>query len=297
MGEPRLVETADPEEAFTALSDATRVAIVRELWNADADSVSFSELRSAVGVRDSGQFNYHLDELVDRFVRATDDGYELTLAGQHVVGAIHAGAFTMSGRMDPIDLPDSCPACGGDRTFRYEDEHVRIDCDSCDAGLNGGVPPGVFAGYDRGDAPAVTARYMRTLVQHVGNGFCWYCDGRARPTVYEVGEGEDLSAETAALFEGLPMVRYDCERCGAEVTGDVGTSLLDHPAVVAFYYDHGRNVREHPFWDFTALNTDRARIVEHDPLRARVTYPVDDDALTLTVDEELAVLDTERSDG
>ena len=53
MDETRLVETADPEEAFAALSDGTRVEILRVLWDAD-DPLPFSELREAVGVWDLG---------------------------------------------------------------------------------------------------------------------------------------------------------------------------------------------------------------------------------------------------
>ncbi|MEF8884798.1 MAG: helix-turn-helix domain-containing protein, partial [Haloarculaceae archaeon] len=94
MDEPRPVETRDPDEAFAALADDTRVDILRALWSDEDQRATFSELREAVGMRDSGQFNYHLDKLVGRFVRKTDDGYELTLAGLYVNGAIEAGAIS-----------------------------------------------------------------------------------------------------------------------------------------------------------------------------------------------------------
>ena len=38
------------------------------------DPRTFSELREAVGMRDSGQFNYHLDKLLGTFVRVTEEG-------------------------------------------------------------------------------------------------------------------------------------------------------------------------------------------------------------------------------
>jgi DNA-binding transcriptional ArsR family regulator len=298
MSDQRLVDAVDPEAAFGVLADATRVDILRALWDAE-DPMAFSALREAVGVRDSGQFNYHLDKLVDRFVAKGEDGYELTLAGRHVVGAIHAGAYTMDGEMDPITLDRPCSACGGTRTFRYEDEAVEIDCDTCEMSVEGGVSPGVFAAYERGDAPSVTARYMRTIFQHVDNGFCWHCEGRVTPSVVEavdddVDPEELAEADPEGRYADFPMVEYDCGQCGATVTGDLGGALLDQPPVVAFHYDHGIDVRDRPFWDFSALTNERAWIRERDPLRAVVTYPADDEELALVVDDSLDVLDVER---
>lgn len=80
----------------------------------------FSELRGAVEMAAAGQFNYYLDTLVGRFVTKTDDGYELTVAGMAVNGAIHAGAYTIVGSMEPLMLEVPCPACGGERTVTYD---------------------------------------------------------------------------------------------------------------------------------------------------------------------------------
>lgn len=295
MDETRLVETTDPEEAFAALADATRVDILRALWDAECPR-TFSELRTAVGMSDSGQFNYHLEQLLGRFVRKTDDGYELAFAGKQVNGAIHAGAFTMEGAVDPIELDDPCPACGGERTFHYEDEHVRIECADCDVYATAGVPPGAFAGYDVDSYPAVAARYFRTLVQQVATGFCWDCKGPVDATVVPVAETADLDEDedVPPAFEKLPFARFDCQRCGAETTSDLGTALIHHPAVAGFHYDRGVDVRDHPFWAFSALSTDLAAVSDRDPLRARVSYDVDGATLRLVVDGDFEVIETER---
>jgi len=71
-------------ETFSLLSDETRVRILVALSQAADDPVSFSDLRSRVGVDDSGQFNYHLDRLCERLVTKTDDGYLLTDSGEAV---------------------------------------------------------------------------------------------------------------------------------------------------------------------------------------------------------------------
>jgi DNA-binding transcriptional ArsR family regulator len=81
----------DLSGVFELLSDETRLGIVRELAAVNADettgnSRSFSELRTRVGTRDSGQFNYHLGRLRGSLVEKTAAGYELTELGL-VVGA------------------------------------------------------------------------------------------------------------------------------------------------------------------------------------------------------------------
>lgn len=66
--------TAD--DAFSVLGSDTRIGILQALGNAQ-DPRSFSELRTAVGIVDSDQFNYHLDKLKSRIVAQTDAGFRL----------------------------------------------------------------------------------------------------------------------------------------------------------------------------------------------------------------------------
>jgi DNA-binding transcriptional ArsR family regulator len=290
------IETTDPEDAFAALADETRVAILRALWEADGQALSFSDLRDAVGMRDSGQFNYHLDKLTGRFVTETGEGYALTLAGRKINGAVDGGAYTMTGSFDPLEVPEACPSCGGDRRLRYEDETVTVECDSCAMHATAGVPPAVFAGYDRAEVPAVADRYFRTIYGQLAEGFCWYCEGRLDPSVVA---GASLVDDPAVLdeypewYDELPLVAYRCRRCGADPVADLGTALADHPAVVSFYYDRGVDIRERPQWELVAWDPDRARIRERDPLRAAVTYTADGDDLTLVVDGDCEVVAAE----
>ncbi|MFD1647492.1 DUF7347 domain-containing protein [Haloarchaeobius litoreus] len=90
----------DLSGVFELLSNDTRLGIVRELSVANADettdgSLSFSELRTRVGTRDSGQFNYHLGRLRGSLVEKTAAGYELTELGL-VVGATVLDAAAVS---------------------------------------------------------------------------------------------------------------------------------------------------------------------------------------------------------
>jgi DNA-binding transcriptional ArsR family regulator len=294
MSERRPVETVDPEDAFAALADDTRVDILRALWDTEEQRATFSELREAVGMRDSGQFNYHLDKLVGRFVRKTDDGYELTLAGMSVNGAIEAGAYTMDGQLDPVDLEEPCPVCGGDRTFSYEDEEALVTCADCSFGLGAPVPPGVFVDCTPEEAPDVASRYFRAIVRQVADGFCWHCEGPVALSVQPLATTGD--GDPPADVADVPIARFECERCGNVITSDLGSAFVDHPAVAGFYFDRGVDVREHPFETFDTLVPDRSEIRERDPFRASVTFPADGETVTLVVDGDGEVVAVERSD-
>ncbi|MFC5971409.1 ArsR/SmtB family transcription factor [Halomarina salina] len=281
-------DSDDPAEAFSALSDPKRVTILRTLWKADGP-MGFSELREAVGMRDSGQFNYHLGKLRDRFVVDGDEGYQLSVAGRRVVGALLSGAYTGDESAVSSPLGQPCPSCGGEVTFRYEDDRVWFDCEDCELTATNTIPPGAFAGYDTATYPEVAQRYLRTRIQHLSSGFCTTCEGRVRISVRRVG---DIWPEEAGSLDDLPFVVYDCERCGDRATTDLGLALIDRSAVIAFYHDHGVDVRERPLWSFVSLHD--SAVDSADPFRASATFREGDGALTLTVDDELTVRGVEH---
>ncbi|MFB6095368.1 MAG: hypothetical protein ABEJ71_02810 [Halodesulfurarchaeum sp.] len=100
--------------AFELLSDETRIRIIRELYRCGEGQrgpegrdgaggpelgdghLPFSTLKERVGVRDSGQFNYHLARLKGVYVRQTAHGYELSPEGRAV-----ARLFLESGSLEP----------------------------------------------------------------------------------------------------------------------------------------------------------------------------------------------------
>ena len=94
--------------ALSALAHETRADILRALADAD-EPLAFTELKSRVDVADPGQFNYHLGELRDHFVREGHDGYTLTYRGKSLVVAGTSGVT-----VDEPAVEDSsgCPVCG-----------------------------------------------------------------------------------------------------------------------------------------------------------------------------------------
>lgn len=67
---------------FDLLGDKTRLRIVESLLEADPEPLRFSEIRSRVGARDPGRFNYHLNRLRGSLVEQRDEGYVLTREGR-----------------------------------------------------------------------------------------------------------------------------------------------------------------------------------------------------------------------
>jgi|APHM01.1.fsa_nt_gi hypothetical protein len=293
MDRPQFVAQTEPSAAFDLLSDDTRVAILRALWTG-ACPMTFSELRGAVGVADSGQFNYHLNKLVGQFVSKGDAGYELTTAGSRINGAIEAGSYTTDGVMDPIPLEQPCPACGGARTFRYKDDTAQVECDSCALKIRYPVPPSVFADCNRKTIPTVAGEYLRMILDQLASGFCSLCEGPVDQTVCQFSESA-IGAEDVADSRQDPdqavIVQYECLQCGAQPASILGLDLLAHPAVVSFYYDRGVDLRKRSFWQLSALDPGTTQLRGTQPFRAEQTYTVAGDELTMVVDDEMTVID------
>ena len=292
MDGAHIVETADPEEAFSTLADATRIEILRALWEADGQTASFSDLREAVGVRDSGKFNYHLGKLTGRFVEKSDEGYTLRTAGQNIVGSLLAGSYTVEAAIDPIELEESCPLCSGALTFDYVDERGAIDCESCPFTTSFPIPPGSFADCPVEQFPQVADRYLKTLLIQSRNGFCAACEGRVDP---RIGTFDELaSIDSPPEFDENVLVVYDCDRCGAGTQVNLATIMLEHPVVAGFHYEYGIDVTTIPVWRLGTVDEEPESVLLEDGSLASVTYAVDDGRIAVTVDESLEVVDVDR---
>jgi len=120
-----------PDNAFAVLGNETRMEILQTLGKADG-ALSFSELRDRVGMRDSGQFNYHLDKLVEHFVRQIDGGYDLRQAGRRVIEAVLSGAVTDAPVVERTPIDHSCHYCGASSIeVNYREEKVGTYCPEC----------------------------------------------------------------------------------------------------------------------------------------------------------------------
>ncbi|WP_459193394.1 DUF7351 domain-containing protein [Halosimplex sp. J119] len=276
----------DPAEAFGVVANETRLDILEALWRADERPVSFSELHDAVEMRDSAQFNYHLQQLTDQFVAKGEDGYDLRHAGAQVVRAIRAGTFTRQPDVDTFGVEGACTRCGGGLEAGYADEQFRIDCVDC--GKSHGeyeFPPGGLV--DRTDAEIATAFDERVRHLHclAADGVCPSCAGRIHT---EIVRGGDCCLDVSLRVEHV------CERCRNELCSPVGLVLLDESIVSAFYEDHGIDLSDRPYWTLPWCVDDEYTSVESvDPWRVTVDIVLAEDHLTVTLDGDLDVVDTD----
>lgn len=308
-------EGFDAAEAFALLGDSTRVTILEALAGSAEDPLSFAALRERVGVEDSGRFNYHLGKLVDTFVEKTDEGYRLTFAGSRVVGAVYEGTYAEGDAIDPVELDADCPDCGGTLELSYADERVTIACGACNEPVGAfGFPPGAIAGREPEELPRLLTRHMETLLDRLRAGFCTNCSGPVTPE-FEAGDGTDDgedgspdSSEGGAAGEagedepgeagddGVAIV-FECDRCHARADTSLSSMLLTEPAVVAFHYDHGIDVRDALPWALPWMRESTAEQVAESPPRYALAGSLDGETLRVVVDEELQVVTAERTAG
>lgn len=276
--------TLPPTEAFRLLSDGTRLQTLQGLVElADeagygSEPVSFSELHGQVDTDDSAHFNYHLQELRDRFVESTDGGYRPRYPARKVVRAIKAGTFTERAALADGPVDGTCPQCGdADLRASYADERLAIRCGACETGLTAnGFPPGGFADRSLDDVLHAFDRLVRHRVSFAADGVCPECTATMDGHVTT-----DVPTEWG--YEALPA--FDCTRCDFSVLPSFGMLLLDHPDVVSFHREQGVDLREPPFWALALCVSDRFTTVEsRDPWRVTVRVPGDDADLVATVE-------------
>ena len=280
-------ECLSPAEAFAVVGNETRLAILEALWTAERPA-AFSDLRRRVGMRDSAQFNYHLDKLVGQFVRKTEEGYEFRQAGRAVIRSVLAGTLNQSPELEPFPVEGTCVDCGSGLQARYEDEHFHIECSECGRPHGGyPFPPGGLEDRTREEALDAFNQRARHLSCLSKDGVCPECNGRMETSVRYATEGDAMGLEI--------RVDYECERCHLTTSSSTGLALLDDAEVVSFYRDHGVDLNDVPFWTLDWCVTDEhTEVASEDPWRLRVTIELDGEELVATLDGDFAVVSTER---
>ncbi|WP_135536194.1 ArsR/SmtB family transcription factor [Halostella pelagica] len=293
-----------PAEAFSVIGNETRLEILEALWTAEERPVSFSDLRKRVGMRDSAQFNYHLDKLRGQFVRKTEDGYGFRHAGWAVIHAVQAGSINEHPRIEPFGVEGDCVDCGAGLQASYDDERIVVDCEECGRiHANYPFPPGGLDDRTTGEVMAAFNQRVRHLHCLMADGVCPECSGTVETTV----------ERDPATLELDVAVRHECQRCRHQLTTSIGQVLLDHAEIVSFYRDHGIDLNQVPFWTLAWCTDDEyTTVISEDPWRIRLDVPVKCDeegpassrdapssgsgeTLSLTVDDDLTVTEVERT--
>lgn len=274
-------------DAFDRLSDPVRVDMLRELWlEGRHDPVPYAELQAAVGVRDSGRFNYHLTQLTDVFVEKTDEGYSLTSAGLAVVDVVQSGTVAPTVDAGPVTLDSDCPRCETAFEATYEDGLFEVRCSDC--GLLGSkfvFPPRGVEVRDPTAAARAHAIDAHSRSRRAAQGLCPYCGGRTTTQLRRTPSRPDQAV----------VVRHECRDCEGGVNATVGSHAHHQPATVAFCHEHGVDPRG-PSWEYDwCVNPDAVAVVSESPLRVAVTVELGGEELRVTFDESGSVVDEERA--
>lgn len=282
-------------DAFQLLANETRLEILYALWNAPDWTatgtnrsairsptrsqgllVTFTELKDAVGMRDSGGFQYHLNALDGTFIRKTDDGYT-HLAGAIALYRAMLGSVTGPDAIDEIPLNHPCPTCESTLELRYDNQVFYAHCPDC--GETVASAPFLPAGLeDRSDDDRIEAfdKWTKQLVSLLRDGICPWCASTVN---------HELDSERDSV-----TITHTCTRCRGFLRTSIVENVVSHPAVVSFCYDRGLDTAATPHWKLEAsLGEVDTRIVSEEPFELRTTIRLSGDELTLTVNEAMDV--------
>jgi len=302
--------TLSPDEAFAVLGDETRLQILQTLGEADKP-LAFSALFDRIEYDDSSNFGYHLDKLVDHFVRKADEGYHLQQAGRRVVESVLSGAVTDDPVLAPSEIDRPCPFCSSPIEVGFQQERVEMHCTEC-PGLRGHaesdenrfdeygtlgyllLPPAGIHGRTPPEVLRAAEIWTATEIQAVARGVCRRCSASVDHAVHacEAHDATDGRCDQCGQRFGARFAAT-CTNCIFDVEAPIAPHLAVHTDLMAFMIEHDIDPVSPEAFDFPYAAVEET-ILSTDPFEARFTFTADDDTLTLTVDGDLSVVDVAR---
>lgn len=298
-----MADDDEAAEAFGVLSDPTRIAVLRTFAevieemeassNRGMPELSFSELYNRVEIDSTSRLSYHLDELDGSFLRRTEGGWRFTFAGEAVARLILSDAYVESVEFEPVATSGQCLNCGAENLEAQVDDCALIYvCRDCGGGM-GGLPVTPAQVRSRDPESVLESVNITTAAafRQYRNGVCTECGG-----VVDVEVDPDQFAEAASEL-GRMFASAQCRECLRQLNGPLPVWLSNHPASVAFHWDHGVDILSVGVREVSKrLQAEEwtARRVGTDPGEYEVSYRVGASELRLSVDGDLAVARTER---
>lgn len=143
-------------------------------------------------------------------------------------------------------------------------------------------------GRDDSETLAAFDRRVRHLHSLARDGVCPECSGQMQT---ELAYDEDCPLDATLRAE------YTCLHCHHDIRSPIGLALLDQFPVVSFYRDHGIDLGATPYWRLSwCVSDDHTTVDSPEPRRVRVSVSENDETLTVSVDQTLSVVGTNRAD-
>ena len=263
--------------SFSALANETRLGILEALWMGGA--ATFIELFDQTDLDDTGQFAYHLNQLVGQFVTKPADRYKLTNAGREIVMTVLTHVDGENPLRSPHALDVTCHSCAADVLARSRGDWLRIDCSSCGKLYASYPVPRVGLHHrDADEFLAVFDQRLRRMNALVHRGICPNCACSMDRSVVPDAEPDP----------GLPFVFFHrCRHCRMELYTVPATGLLEHPTVIGFYHERELDLFDIPHWELDWMfHGDPIDVVAESPLEFTVVIAVGDDRLQATLDAD-----------
>jgi len=268
-------------EAFSLLGHDIRLDILVALldnWAAAyTEPIRYAELMEAVGVDDSGKFNYHLGKLRGAYVQQVEDGYVPTAAATAVYRAVVAHQPSQDADRTHFEVGSECPSCGAALVGTHERGFLSVDCSTCDDWIGFTYPFPKNGFRNRSDEEVVSSAHRRCK-HHLAvarSGQCPFC---AATTTIELHEDAIVEGEEAP-------VHIFCNSCSFHVGSRILFPFLLDTHVTPVLSTAGIDVEQYE-WEFPEPTT---RIISRNPLRIQIEVHGDKDTATITIDNRLNV--------
>ncbi|MFC6953911.1 DUF7351 domain-containing protein [Halorubellus litoreus] len=278
----------DVTAVFERVSHPTRLDVLDALADAHAADptdpwLAYTDLKTAVDVRDNGNFNYHLDAL-DDFVVKADAGYRLSRTGMELLTTAASGVLDTDWTWGPRDAPGTCPFCDDALEFHYTDGKLQLTCGIDEHAMALSAPPSLLQTTPDDELADNIAFLGYQWSQSIRQGVCTDCHAHVTGHVDHGGLQPDHH-----------HYRADCKRCGYQHGVPLGLHLLTHPTVTHFHHNHDIDPRTTPWWTLHWTTPGTETTLQTDPIELEVAIELDDETLTLTIDHDGTITDTQRT--
>lgn len=287
----------DVVESIEALANQQRLEILVALAErkyddrAETAAMSFSRLYEAVSCQSTSQFSYHLKQLVGRFVVETDDGYQLTYAGDKVRRALFSGLYESSHTFGPVAVEGVCPNCGAQSlAARTENGKFVVKCRECTTPVVSDLFPQSIA-QERSTQEIVDSFGYGIWAKYifVRGGLCPECYGRLDTAVQRVErEGRSMSVSVS-----------ECRRCWFTVYLPIDVVVAFHPVVIHALWRHGVSLLDISLWElfeYTTTENWNTTVRSEEPFAASVEIVLDETEIRLSVDNQSSVVVLEKTE-
>lgn len=299
------------DELFMLLGNGTRTKILRVFWDeldiqayliGSQDPLSFSELQSRTAVSDSGNFNYHLNQLVDTFLEQVEDGYVLSTLGFRIMRSLDGHAAFVERTIEPTELSTPCPFCTSTLSASYEREILRIRCSNCEALGAGNVQlvrcPST--GISTGELTELLDMSVLRLLVQVNATCHGFCPGCYSKTEISLSYCSDHDTPDCDCGRRSPVgYAVHCTSCRAGGSGPLIEQAFADPHTIGHFEKHGLGPKTAGLWEYRVEFLERLdeQITMTEPIEVDYEMTIDDDRHRLVATETDAGVILDRPHG